>query len=50
MQRLARRWQEAGKAVVLVPTMGYLHRGHASLLERARKLAGRKGRVVVSVM
>ncbi len=49
MQRLARRWQEAGKAVVLVPTMGYLHRGHASLLERARKLAGRKGRVVVSV-
>jgi pantoate--beta-alanine ligase len=29
--------------------MGFLHRGHASLMERARKLAGRKGRVVVSV-
>jgi len=49
MQRRARQWQEAGKAVVLVPTMGCLHRGHASLMERARELAGRKGRVVVSV-
>jgi pantoate--beta-alanine ligase len=29
--------------------MGYLHRGHVSLMERARQLAGRKGRVVVSV-
>ena len=49
MQQLARQWQRAGKAVVFVPTMGFLHRGHASLMERARKLAGRKGRVVVSV-
>ena len=49
MQRLARQWQRAGKAVVFVPTMGFLHRGHASLMERARKLAGRKGRVVASV-
>jgi pantoate--beta-alanine ligase len=49
MQRLARQWQQAGKAVVFVPTMGFLHRGHASLMERARELAGRKGRVVVSV-
>ena len=49
MQRLGRQWQMAGKPVVLVPTMGFLHRGHASLMERARGLAGRKGRVVVSV-
>jgi pantoate--beta-alanine ligase len=49
MQRLARQWQRDGKTVVLVPTMGFLHRGHASLMARARKLAGRKGRVVVSV-
>jgi pantoate--beta-alanine ligase len=49
MQRLGRQWQRAGKTVVLVPTMGYLHRGHVSLMERARQLAGRKGRVVTSV-
>jgi pantoate--beta-alanine ligase len=49
MQRLGRQWQEDGKEVTLVPTMGCLHGGHASLMERARKLAGPKGRVVVSV-
>jgi pantoate--beta-alanine ligase len=49
MQRLGRQWQRGGKTVVFVPTMGFLHRGHASLMERARKLAGHKGRVVVSV-
>jgi pantoate--beta-alanine ligase len=29
--------------------MGALHRGHLSLIQRARKCAGRKGRVVVSI-
>ena len=49
MQQLARQWQRAGKTVVFVPTMGFLHRGHVRLMERARQLAGRKGRVVASV-
>ena len=46
IRRAVSEWRRAGRRVGLVPTMGALHEGHASLIRRARR---ENDRVVVSV-
>ncbi len=46
MSKLARSWRIQGLRTGLVPTMGYFHRGHLSLMRTAGQLADR---VVVSL-
>ena len=46
MKRVRQAWAASGETVGFVPTMGALHRGHVSLIERARADGAR---VVVSI-
>ncbi len=42
---ILKEWKKNGETIGLVPTMGYLHEGHASLIKKARE---QNDRVVVS--
>ena len=46
VRETVKSWRAEGLSVGLVPTMGYLHEGHKSLIDRA---VAENDRVVVSV-
>lgn len=45
-REIVKEWYRKGLSIGFIPTMGYLHQGHLSLIERARK---ENDRVIVSI-
>lgn len=46
VRKQVKEWKSLGQSVGMVPTMGYLHEGHKSLMDCARK---ENDKVVVSI-